>query len=282
MVDCYMPDSLNEALQICNRCKTIPFAGGTDLMVLRSKQNGTFSGFEKPPLFLGHLSELKHLFRHKQNIHIGAGVTLNTLLDSEIIPQILKTILIRMASNPTRNLATIGGNICNASPAGDTLTYLYAVDATLVLRNTRGTRNISVADFITGPGETNIRQDELLTEIIIPANKFPVNYYKKVGTRKGLSLSKVSFLGLADIQSGNIADIRITFGAVAPRVIHSRKTEQMIVGKSHAEIQSVRDEIIREYSQLIQPIDDARSTKTYRKKVSLRILDYFIQNFICG
>ncbi len=280
MVECYTPETLDAALEICAEHQVIPFAGGTDLMVLKSRQNESTPVFENPPLFLHQLSELQHISEQNNEIHIGAGVNLNDLLNSEIIPQIFKTIILRMAAHPTRNLATIGGNICNASPAGDTLPYLYAVDATLVLQSVTGERSIPVADFITGPGETSIRQDELLTEIIIPRKEFSVTFYKKVGTRKGLALSKVSFLGLADIQSSKLTDLRLTFGAVAPTVIHSREIEQLAIGKSVEEVRANSDSLLEKYSSLIQPIDDARSTKIYRKKVSLNLLDYFITSVL--
>ncbi len=280
MVDSSRPKNLTEALRIRSQQATIPLAGGTDLMVQRARPAGLKPAFDKPPLFLGHLAELKQLYRQEQKIHIKSGVTLKALLDSRIIPQILKSIVIRMASHSIRNLATIGGNICNASPAGDTLPYLYAIDASLILQNIDGKRQLPVTEFITGPGKIKLHPDELLTEIIIPDKKYSISYYKKVGTRKGMSLSKMSFMGLAELESDKVRDIRIAFGAVAPQVIRSPEIEKMIIGKAPKAVDSISADIGKEYVQFLQPIDDARSSRNYRQKVSLRILNTFLKNFI--
>jgi len=280
MVAGYRPEDLSEALQIRSQQATIPFAGGTDLMVQRARRAGLIPDFDKPALFLGHLTELQQLYRQKGKIHIGAGVTLNALLDSVFIPPILKEIVIRMASHPTRNLATIGGNICNASPAGDTLPYLVGVDVILILQNIKGIRDIPVTEFITGPGETSLQPDELLTEIVIPDKKYSLSYYKKVGTRRGMSLAKMSFLGLTDFDSGRVQDIRIAFGAVAPQVVRSAEIEKRIIGKTSEGVRSIKSDIAKEYDRLLQPIDDARSSRNYRRKVSLRLLNAFLEDIL--
>ena len=184
-----------------------------------------------------------------------------------------------MASPPSRNLASIGGNICNASPAGDTLPYLYAMDAQVVLQSTDGERIIPIAGFITGPKQTDLKNSELLTKIIIPQTEFDINMYRKIGQRKGMSLTKAAFLGMANVADGKIQDIRIAFGSVAPTVVRSGEIEQSIVGKSTKDIVKNISEISRQYAALIRPIDDARSSAAYRKKVSLRLLEeFFVSN----
>ena len=185
-----------------------------------------------------------------------------------------------MASPPTRNLATIGGNLCNASPAGDTLPYLYAVDAKVELQCEGNSRIMPIAEFITAPKTTILQENELLTNIIVPNKEFDINVYRKLGQRKGMSLTKASFHGLADISEGIITDIRIAFGSVAPMIIRSRDFEAKIIGKNIESINKIIAEILDDYAKLIKPIDDARSSAKYRKEVSLRMLEDFLRRLI--
>jgi CO/xanthine dehydrogenase FAD-binding subunit len=276
MVEGFRPADLQEALEFRAKYPSIPIAGGTDLMIQKARGFALKPDFDKPLLFIGHLRELRQISVRNGNIHIGAGVLLSELLKNGKIPKSLKMAVRQMASPPSRNLATIGGNICNASPAGDTLPYLYAADAFLVLKSKLAERKIPIDEFIKGPRKTILKSDELLTEIIIPDKVFSANYYKKVGTRKGMSLSKASFTGLADIENEKITDIRIAFGSVAPTIVRSREIEASIIGKPVSEIITAIPEIVKKFAPLIQPIDDARSSATYRKQVSLRLLENFL------
>ena len=278
MVDGFRPSGLREALEIRARHDCLLIAGGTDLMVQKARGFALKPDFDRPLLFISHLPELRQISVRGGNIHIGASVLLNELIISDKIPKTLKMAVRQMASPPSRNLATIGGNICNASPAGDTLPYLYAVDAKLVFKNTSGERIEPVDEFITGPKQTDLKSDELLTDIIIPNRKFDVNYYKKVGQRKGMSLTKAAFLGMADIKNDQIEDIRFAFGSVAPTIVRSREIEASITGKPVMEIKNAITEIEKKYALLIRPIDDARSSAKYRKQVSLRLLEDFLRN----
>ena len=279
MVKGFRPETLKEALKLRAQYDCLPIAGGTDLMVQKARGFALKPDFRKPLLFIGHLPELQRLEVINRQIHIGAGVILTDLLNSETIPDIFKEILALMASPPSRNLASIGGNICNASPAGDTLPYLYAMDAQVVLQSIDGERIIPIAGFITGPKQTDLKNSELLTKIIIPQTEFDINMYRKIGQRKGMSLTKAAFLGMANVADGKIQDIRIAFGSVAPTVVRSGEIEQSIVGKSTKDIVKNISEISRQYAALIRPIDDARSSAAYRKKVSLRLLEeFFVSN----
>ncbi|MBN2601891.1 MAG: FAD binding domain-containing protein [Candidatus Marinimicrobia bacterium] len=278
MVDGFRPALLQEALKIRSEYDCTPIAGGTDLMVQKARGFALKPDFEKPLLFIGHLPELHKIIIENNQIHIGAGALLTDLLNSKKIPAIFKEAIGLMASPPSRNLASIGGNICNASPAGDTLPYLYAVNATLVVMSAKGERTNPINEFITGPKQTALRRDELLTKIIIPNKIFDVNFYRKVGQRKGMSLTKAAFLGMADIENGKLTDIRITFGSVAPVIVRSWEIEKYIIGTPLREIKAAITEIQNQFEPLLRPIHDARSTAVYRKKVSLRLLEDFLKN----
>ncbi|MBU4445106.1 FAD binding domain-containing protein [bacterium] len=276
MVDGFRPADLQEALEFRAQHPSIPIAGGTDLMVQKARGFGLKPDFNKPLLFIGHLRKLRQISVRDGNIHIGAGVLLSELLKNGIIPESLKMAVRQMASPPSRNLATIGGNICNASPAGDTLPHLYAVDAKLILKSVSSERIVHIGEFITDPKQNTLGHDELLTKIIIPNKLFNVNYYRKVGQRKGMSLTKAAFLGMADIERDIVTDIRIAFGSVAPKIVRSQEIEKTYIGKPTFEMNTAIPEILAKYAPLIRPIDDARSTAAYREKVSLRLLEDFL------
>ena len=291
MVRAYKPDSLREALEIVSREKCIILAGGTDLMVKKKHWPIMENEFDKIVLFLSDLKELKEIRKEKGSdkernndediLNIGATCTCSQIIESKLVPDFLKGVFLNMASPAIRNIATIGGNICNSSPAGDSLPMLYAMDALLILENLDGNREIHIEDFITGPGKNVMRRDEILTQIKIPLKNFDVKVYKKVGTRRAVALSKLSFIGLSDTKESKLTDIRIAFGAVGPTVVRSRDAENEIIkmcAQSMLDIKKIR--II--YEGLIKPIDDQRSTAFYRSEVCLRLIEDFLLNKVCA
>ncbi|MEA1986052.1 MAG: FAD binding domain-containing protein [Candidatus Marinimicrobia bacterium] len=269
-------NSIDEVLEILDNNSMTIISGGTDLMVKHSRGHEVKPKFEKPLLFIGNIDKLKKIEVRNKKIHIGSAVTLNELLVHKDIPNILKKSISEMASFPTRNLATIGGNIINASPAGDTLPFLYSVDAELILKSKSNERIIRIDKFIYGPGKTIINDNELLTEIIIPINDFDIEYYKKAGSRKAMTLSKASFFGLAKFKNDKLSDIKMAFGSVSKTVVRSAEIENKLIGKSRQEIQEIFSDIFIEYDKLIKPIDDSRSSKEYRRDVCLRMLGEFL------
>ena len=260
--------------------RAIPLAGGTDLMVSQRRWSGLSPLFAKPVLFIGHLEEIKRVEPDIINIKIGSACSLSSLLEHREIPEVLKIVISQMATPAIRNIGTLGGNICNASPAGDALPVLYALDASVVLQRKAEIRTLPIEKFITGPGETVLKDDELLKAIIIPKKSYNVGFYRKVGTRQANSLSKLSFQGLARIEEGKISDIRISFGAVALTVIRSREIEGILIEKSGKEIEKLIPEVSSLYSEVIKPIDDQRSNIRYRKTISLKLLRYFLRTVL--
>ncbi len=280
MSEGYIPKTLEEALEIRKSGKVIPIAGGTDLMVQYRREGGVAPGFESPLLLLNMIEDLKTLRTDGDKIVIGAGVLLNDLVNNSQLPYLIRETARQMAAVTTRNVATIGGNICNASPAADTLPFLYATDATLVLKSADKKREIQVEEFITNPGQSCLQSDELLIEVHIPKEHFDVEYYRKVGTRKAMALSKISFAGLAAFSDKKLTDIRIALGAVAPKVVRDKQLEGLLKGLSKEEIKNKIPEIREGYEKHIRPIDDARSSKEYRKAVSLDLIEDFIEEKI--
>ncbi len=207
-----------------------------------------------------------------------------------------------MASPAIRHMGTIGGNIGNASPAGDTLPVLYVYDCKIVLESLREVRTVPIEDFITGPGMTVRRENEVIREIILCDLEYKDFYYEKVGPRRSDAISKLSFIGLYDRnEKGLITDIRLALGSVYETVVRDRELERQLteaIKKEEARPKTDRiigvnqdirssivsiisensiKEVLTVYEQLIQPIDDQRSMAKYRKKCSMNLLKSFVQ-----
>ena len=277
MVETFKPQNLIEALKVLNDKECTVFAGGTDLMVKKRAWCGTENNFKEPVLFISDIDEIKTIKKEEGFIKIGAACRLSEIKNSEIVPGILKDVVSKMASPQVRNAATIGGNICNSSPAGDTLPLLYALEAVLVIENVEGKKEIRIQDFITGPSKNILQKNEILTEIKFNDMDFNIIAYKKTAGRNSNALSKVSFVGLAKINENEICDIRISFGAVGPTTARCREFENIIIKmkKDNGKIDTKK--IMSMYESIIKPINDQRSTADYRKKVSLRLLKNFLE-----
>jgi len=280
MVRAFRPESVNHALEIMSENQVIPLAGGTDLMVQRRAWSGLPPRFELPVLFIDHLEELQLLRKEEEQLRICAGCTFTSLLEHEAVPWEFKIVIAQIACPQIRNRGTIGGNICNASPAGDTLPLLYAFDAELALVRKNDSRKLPIEEFLTGPGQTVLEKDEILKEIVIPVYSFNTFFYRKVGARRANSCSKLSFTGCARVDGNKITDIRMSFGAVAPTIVRSREIEARLRGKTGKELNKLIPEIIDLYAELIKPIEDQRCTIRYRKTISLKLLHHFLGDVI--
>ena len=274
----YRPVNLINALKVRSETDVIVLAGGTDLMVKYRNPALIMPEIKKDLLYIGHLKELKGITSEGGTIRIGAATTLDDLEENAITPSILKKAIKELASLSIRNVATIGGNIANASPAGDTISPLIAMDGSIILKSLKGERRLPINKFILGPGKTVLEHNEIIETIEIKDKKFNREYYKKVGTRLANALSKINFVGLAFIENDTLMDIRIAIGAVAPVVMKSEEIEKRLQGMKLKEIKKCIKDIQKEYSSLVNPIDDQRSNAIYRKNVTLNLLRNFLQN----
>jgi len=277
MVEGYSPNTFEEALKILNEEDVIIYAGGTDLMVKNKNITSLLPKFTKDLLYVGDLNELKEIKEDDNKIKIGAACTLSSLLRVESIPEVLKEAIQNIASPAIRNMGTIGGNICNASPAGDTLPILYALEAKLKLVSINSSREVNINDFIVGSGKIILKDNEMLESILIEKVKFNKIYYQKVGARKACAISKTSFVALAEVSNQKIIDIRIAIGSVGPKIVRVKEAEDILIGRELKDIENLMSEVKKVYSEKIIPINDQRSTATYRKTVVLRLIQFFLQ-----
>ena len=270
------PKDLNDALEVLAREPGVwkPFAGGTDLMVLFEAGRLTHQRF----INIWNLAELRGIEVTPSHVMLGALVTYTEVQAHEVL-QSEFPLLCRAASETgglaIQNRGTLGGNIVNASPAADSPPALLVYDAELELVSASGARLIPYKDFHTGYKQMKLRADELLSRIRLPrARSVWQQYYRKVGTRKAQAISKVCLAAAAQFEQGQVKDIRLALGSVAPVPLRCLKTESVLTGQrlDEATINAARAELSKE----IVPIDDVRSTATYRLRVAANVLEDFL------
>jgi xanthine dehydrogenase FAD-binding subunit len=274
----YRFDRLDQTLSQLNREDCVIMAGGTDVMVLHKSGRGVPLKLPKPLVFIDHLSELKRVYQNQKDLHIGACCTYSELLEHPLIPVPLKNAIKTIAAPAIRNRGTLGGNICNASPAGDTLPLLYVYNSKLLLRSVNGDRVVAISDFIQGPRRVQRYQNEILVEVILPSilEEGAHVVFEKVGNRNADAIAKVGFAGYIRINDARIEEVRFAFGAVGPTMVRSIDIEKRLVGKAIPLTNTDIAQVVEAFDKIIRPIDDQRSTATYRKTVALNLLRYFL------
>lgn len=278
MIQHFAPTTLKEALKILDERDCYIFAGGTDLMVQKHRGSGLIPNFDKDVLYVMNIKELDYIKTDAEgNLHIGAMNRYCELTNSSLVPDIFKTVFNEIASPNIRNMATLVGNIANASPAGDSLLPLNLFNARVVLASVKGTREVLVEDFILGVRKIDRKKNELITEVIIPQCDLNF-YYRKIGARRAESITKVSILGGYKIEGGKVKELRICFGSISVKVVRNHFIEEKYQGKSINELRARIDDIINEYDHEIKPITDQRSTMKYRKIVAKNLLRDFLKH----
>ena len=271
------PRKVSEALSVLASEPGVwqPFAGGTDLMVLL--ESGKLP--HKNYLNIWNLAELRGIEVSDENVTLGA-LTTYTEVQSDPVLRAEFPMLCQAASETgglaIQNRGTLGGNIANASPAADSPPALLAYDAEVELVSLNASRWVSYAGFHTGYKQMIKRPDELLARIRLPRSSEKTNhYYRKVGTRKAQAISKVCLAATARVYEDTVADVRIALGSIAPVPLRCIKTEDALRGAKLNEgtIEKAKSELARE----IVPIDDIRSTKNYRLRVSVNLLEDFLR-----
>lgn len=282
MVEAFRPPTLAEALDLRGSRRTTLFAGGSDLMVMHRSWSGVPPSLPAPALMIGHLEELRGIAVDGDSLAIGACATLAEIIDHPGVPECVRLPLRRMASPAIRAIATLGGNVANASPAGDSLPMLYCLDARLELRSRSRTELLHVADFITGPGRTVLGDDQILTRIHIPLAGFDHLLFEKVAGRRANSISKLSLYAVARMSGCRVEEVRIAFGSLAATVLRSRKAEALLAMTPTAEIPGLLNEVKARYAPLMTPLDDHRSTAEYRRGVAIALLERFLLGLCSG
>ena len=256
------PKSLREALVMLEQEPSlVPLAGCTDVFV--NLNFGTLH--ETRFLNLWRLDSLRRIELRGGSLSIGALATYTEIIRSPLIRRripILAAAAREIGGAQIQNRGTLGGNVANASPAGDTLPVLAVANAVVVLRSVRGVRRVPFNSFYTGYRASVRLADELITGLEIPALRGRP-WFRKVGTRAAQAISKVVLAGVRSDRP------RLSLGSVAPTVVRLPRTEAALA--NGASIGEARAVLLSE----IRPIDDVRSTAEYRRTVSANLLEQF-------
>jgi carbon-monoxide dehydrogenase medium subunit len=263
----HRPRTLQEAWQLKQRVAGARYvAGGTDLMV-RIKNA---SRSERPPalISLRGVEELGGIDTDGEITRIGALTTIADLLRSQLLRERYPALVMAagtLGSPQIRNAATVGGNLCNASPCADTAPPLLVYGARVRLESAGGTRELALEELFLGPGETPLGRDEVLTRILLdpPPPSARALFFKKGRVRMDLAQASVAVLLVLD--QDRCIQARIAAGSVAPTPVRLKPVEQLLGGKK------ISETLLAEAQQLaartVAPISDLRSTEEYRRQI---------------
>jgi CO/xanthine dehydrogenase FAD-binding subunit len=252
-------------------------AGGTDFMALLNAR----VGLERigSVLDIHRIEALRGVRREADTLHLGALTTYRELIRSPEVQEglpALAAVSKEVGAWAIQNRGTLGGNVCNASPAGDTLPILLAAGATFVVGGPRGERTLPAESFFVGYRKTDLAVDELLLRIDVPVLREGDHLvYRKVGTRQAQSISKVILALRATKQGDRLAGVKVGAGSVAPRPIRCRTAEAAILANP-SDFPAIRTALDKD----ISPIDDVRSTASYRRKVCGNVLERMLRSLL--
>lgn len=267
----HSPKSLGEALALLAKhgSEARILAGGTDLLVDMKQRLIE----PKHLIDIKRIPELRLLREDPGGFMIGSAVKLRELERSEAIKErlpLLHEAISTMGSVQVRNMATIGGNLCRASPSADASVALLALDAEAQITGPEETRRVPLEGFFLGPRATILGQDEILTGVYVPhPPEGAGSSFIKVG-RTSLDLAIVNIAVVLGLRGGSIDHCRIAMGAVAPKPIRLRKVEEFLLGRELTS--GVLEEAAGMVEASINPITDIRATADYRREASKALL----------
>lgn len=271
--DYYRPSSLNECLELLDRLRGQAriLAGGTDLLV-RLKHDMVK---ENSIIDITRLNELHGISNDMGYIHIAPLTTHREILDSDICNKlpVLKMACSSVGSPQIRNRGTIGGNVINASPAGDTIPALFVHGAVMKLKSVNGERMVPAEEFYAGPGRTVMKDNEILVDISVPeVEDGDKGFFKKLGQRNALAISIVSVAVILKINEQNniIEKASVAVGAAAPTVIRCTEAERLMTGMVMNDPDKIK-EIADCIRDMVSPISDVRASAVYRAEMSANL-----------
>lgn len=261
------PRRLDEALQAMTDGQATVLCGGTDLAP-QTESGARHYGVRL--LNIRRIEGLDGIAAGGSEVRIGAATTISTIRRSAVLAEVAPVLVEaaeHFASEQIRNAASIGGNLCNASPAGDTIPPLLVLSAAVELACWRDggvqTRRVPLEAFFVGPGKTVKRAEELLTTVVFqrPAPGF-VARFRKSGPRPALEISTVSVALGASVAGGRLHDVRVAMGSVAPTPLRAARVEAALEGQPLDAATIVA--AVEASAQDARPIDDVRASAWYR------------------
>ena len=272
------PSSLEELFTLMERHPTaLPLAGGTDLLV---RLRAAALQDERPLLSIAKVTQMHGIRMEGTGLAIGAAETFSRIIADPLVAEhapLLARAARSIGGPALRNMATIGGNIRTASPAGDSLTPLYLLDAAIEVASPQGRRLVPIGAFICGPGRTALGDGEMITRVLLPrAAGLPCQCFEKIGRRRSMAIAVTSFAGLLRLSgAGTLEEARFAWGSVGPTVLRFPSLEAELVG-SRLDAGTVRH-AARMVRESVCPISDIRATADYRRGVAGNLLVRFLE-----
>ncbi len=267
----FKPFTLAEALRLRKENPdALIINGATDVALRQTKKKELLSEI----IDLSSIEQMRSFSENNEYCSFGSGMTMEQVRNvaaDKFFP--LHEILSVFGSLQIRNIATLGGNVGSASPIGDSLPLLFAYGAKVKLASETNERTLGIEEFITGYRKTELRNDELITEIIIPKNENAIVKSYKVSRRKDLDISTVSGAFKLKIEGEIVSEIILAFGGMAATTKRAAKSEEYLIGKKWARENT--DAAMKILSEEFTPLSDARSEATYRSTAAKNLLMKF-------
>ncbi len=274
----HRPKKMGEALAILSSegPGAYPLAGGTDVVVKAR------AGLIRPTLLvdIGRL-ELGGIHPAGDAVVIGAACT---MADIQRHPDLRDTFPVlakaasKLGANQIQHMATLGGNLCNASPAADGVCALVALQAKIMIRSANGVRSLPVQEFLTGPGQTALAPGELVQAISVPRERAEgrvVQTFNKVGGRNALVCSLAAVAGWTRLDGDRVVESRLSLASVGPTTLRAHRAESLVAGEK------LSDELCRNAAAAAAaestPIDDHRATGAYRQRLIAALVRQHLQ-----
>ena len=261
----YRPENINDAITTLSKGELTIAAGCTDLFPKTQEDS-----LGRNILDISAIKSLKSITIEKEFRRIGSGVTW-TDLENEKLPNcydMLKECSLQVGSRQIQNLGTIGGNLCNASPAADGVPCLLSLDASVELISTNGKRILKLDDFIKGSRNTELKKNEILSAILIPQKaERGHSSFVKLGARKYLVISIAMVACKINLDGDIISDIAISIGSCSAVARRLGELENTLIGKN-VNSDLTQDIYNFDYKNHISPINDIRGTDAYRLEVA--------------
>jgi CO/xanthine dehydrogenase FAD-binding subunit len=275
VLDVLKPETLTEVKSLFTEyqnCKIL--AGGTDLLldIKNGKQSPQYL------IDLGNIKALKKIEKVRKDIVIGSMVSFKTLSEAKIIKQYFNSLYHSakgMGSPQIRNLATIGGNIINGAPAADITPCLISLDATLVIESAEYERFISCEQYFIDYDKEKVRENEVLTKIIIPKKKRLTGFYK-LGKRNSLAIARVNTAISIEVKQNKIKRFAVCLGAVGRYPFRVLELEKMVVGKSLDYL--LADEVLEKLENAVFASIKTRKTMPFKKEAIKGVFKKALEN----
>ena len=271
------PKSLDEALKVLDsNTKLKIISGGTDVLI--KLHHGKFNDAEL--LSIKNLDTLRDIKVLEDNtISIGANVTFSDIFRSEVINNnipILSEAAVSMGGPQIRNMATIGGNICNGAVSADSAPALFSLNAELKLKSLNNERIVKITEFYDGPGKVKIQRNEILTEILIKEENYKNKRgrYIKFANRKALDISMLGVALLYEIEDNSFKDLRISLGVASPTPIRCKNAENFAIGKG------VTNEVINKVAELAKMDSNPRNSWRGSRDYRLHLINTLIKRIL--